>query len=73
MIEISVRDTGPGIPEGVLERIFREPVDKPVGSRGAGIGLILAQTIVQTYGGDIRVEPPSGRGTNMVIVLPVEN
>jgi K+-sensing histidine kinase KdpD len=73
MVEISIRDTGPGIPKGVLERVFREPIDKPVGSRGAGIGLILAQTIVQTYGGDIRVELPSSGGTNMVIVLPVEN
>jgi GAF domain-containing protein/ActR/RegA family two-component response regulator len=73
MAEISIRDTGPGIPEDVLEKLFKEPIDKPVGSRGAGIGLMLAQTIVQTYGGVIRVEPPGEIGADMVIVLPIEN
>jgi GAF domain-containing protein/CheY-like chemotaxis protein len=73
MVEISVRDTGPGIPQHVLGKLFKEPIDKPVRSRGAGIGLILAQTIVQTYGGDIHVEPPGEGGTNMVIALPIES
>jgi PAS domain S-box-containing protein len=72
-VEISVKDTGPGIPKDVLEKLFEEPIDKPVGSRGAGIGLMLAQTIVQTHGGDISVGPPADKGTNMVIVLPIEN
>jgi two-component system sensor histidine kinase/response regulator len=71
-VEISVEDTGPGIPEGVLEKLFDEPIDKPIGSRGAGIGLILAQTIIQTYGGDICVESTGDEGTTMVIALPVE-
>jgi len=72
-VEISVKDTGPGISKDVLEKLFREPIDKPVGSRGAGVGLILAQTIVQTYGGDIRIKLPADGGTNVVIILPVED
>lgn len=72
-VEISVSDTGPGIPESVLDKIFVEPIDKPVGSRGAGIGLILAQTIVQTYSGEIRVDVPSDEGANIILTLPVEN
>jgi len=73
VVEISVKDSGPGIPKNVLERLFHEPVDKPTGSRGAGIGLMLAQTIVQTYGGDVYVSSTDATGTDMVIVLPIEN
>lgn len=71
-VELSVKDTGPGIPNSIWGRLFKEPIDKPVGSKGAGIGLVLAQTIVQTYGGDIRAEQPADGGTDVVITLPVE-
>jgi signal transduction histidine kinase len=71
-VEISVKDTGPGIPEDVLDRLFKKPIDKPMGSKGAGIGLILARTIVQTYDGDLFVKSTGDEVTTMVIVLPVE-
>ncbi len=72
VIEISIADTGTGIPDDVLQDLFKKPIDKPVGSRGAGIGLMLAQTIFQTYRGDIRVDSTGPEGTNVIIVLPVE-
>jgi GAF domain-containing protein len=71
-IKVSLRDTGPGIPRDFLEEIFERPQLKPPGSRGAGIGLLLAATIVRNYGGDISVASTGAAGTTMVVVLPME-
>ncbi|MFB0533708.1 MAG: ATP-binding protein [Anaerolineae bacterium] len=73
VVKISVKDTGPGIPRDVLKKLFKEPIYRPVRG-GIGIGLTLAQTIVETYGGDIRVESTTGdERTSTIIVLPVES
>jgi GAF domain-containing protein/anti-sigma regulatory factor (Ser/Thr protein kinase) len=72
-VEVSIRDTGPGIPTDFLERIFEMPKAKPRGSRGAGIGLILADTIVRTYGGEIHVGSTGAEGTTMVVLMPMHN
>jgi K+-sensing histidine kinase KdpD len=71
-IEVSVRDTGPGIPRDFLGHIFEMPKDKPEGSKGAGVGLMLAATIARTYGGDIRLGSTGVEGTTMVVTLPME-
>ncbi len=71
-VEISITDTGPGISPNIAKRLFKKPIPKPKGSRGSGIGLMLAQTIFQTYRGDIRLEATSDKGTTMVITLPIE-
>lgn len=71
-VEISIKDTGPGIPDAIYERLFKKPIDKPSGSRGAGIGLMLAQTIVQTYQGSIYVRSSGNDGTDIVITLPCQ-
>jgi signal transduction histidine kinase len=70
--EISIADNGHGIPPGVQERLFREPIKKPQGAKGQGIGLLLAQMIVQTYGGAISCRETGPTGTTMVISLPLE-
>jgi signal transduction histidine kinase len=72
-IEILVQDSGPGIPDEILAKLFKEPIDKPRGSRGAGIGLLLARTIFETYEGTIDVRDTGPSGTRMVILLPVED
>ena len=71
--EISVSDTGPGIPEEIRAKIGLELIEKPQDAAGLGMGLLMAQTIVQTYGGEIRVAATGPTGTTMVIWLPVEN
>jgi signal transduction histidine kinase len=54
--EVSVEDTGPGIPDAVKEGIFNRLVrDAPKKGR-KGLGLILAKLIVERYGGNIRAE-----------------
>lgn len=70
--EISIVDNGQGIPPDVQESLFREPIKKPQGAKGQGIGLLLAQAIVQTYGGSISCRETGPTGTTMVISLPLE-
>jgi PAS domain S-box-containing protein len=72
-VQILVRDTGPGIPVELREKLFYEPITKAQGSKGAGIGLLLARTIFETYQGSIEIldcEPP---GALVSILLPVES
>jgi GAF domain-containing protein/DNA-binding LacI/PurR family transcriptional regulator len=72
-VEISISDTGPGIPMEILERIKKgEPIEKPKGSRGAGVGLALARNIFDAYQGRLAVSDTGPNGTVMLITLPVE-
>ncbi len=70
MIEFA--DTGIGIPEQELEKIF-DPfyTTKEVG-KGTGLGLSLSYNIVKRFKGDIKVESEVGRGTIFTIMLPIE-
>ena len=69
-IELSVRDTGPGIPPQVMERMF-EPFfsTKEVG-RGTGMGLSLAHGIVHDHGGHILVDCIENERTKFRVLLP---
>lgn len=71
-VEISIQDSGCGIPEDIQSRIF-EPffTTKPVG-QGTGQGLALAHaTIVRKHGGRIWFETTVGKGTTFFVSLPV--
>jgi two-component system, NtrC family, sensor kinase len=70
-VRVSIRDTGPGIPESSLERVF-DPffTTKPVG-KGTGLGLSICYGIVNKMGGRIEVESQVGKGTTFHIFLPV--
>jgi GAF domain-containing protein/CheY-like chemotaxis protein len=70
--EIFVSDTGPGIPEEIQAKIGLEHIEKPEDAKGLGMGLLMAQTIVHTYGGEIKVESTGPTGTTIVIWLPLE-
>ncbi|HUN68364.1 MAG TPA: PAS domain S-box protein, partial [Burkholderiales bacterium] len=69
-VELSVRDTGPGIPPNVMERMF-EPFfsTKDVG-RGSGMGLSLAHGIVHDHGGHILVDSLPNERTKFQVLLP---
>ncbi len=71
--EIFVSDTGPGLPQEIQEKIGLEVIEKPEDAKGLGMGLLMAQTIVQTYSGALRVDTTGPMGTIMVIWLPLEN
>jgi len=70
--EISIVDNGKGIAEDVRSKILREPIAKLRDTKGLGMGLLFAQVIVQTYGGEIQVGSTGPTGTKMVILLPSE-
>ncbi len=67
-VEIGVRDTGPGIPAELRDRIFELNFSTKPG--GTGIGLALARRETERLGGYIDVESSSGTGTSLRIVLP---
>ncbi|MEA2603967.1 MAG: hypothetical protein QOF89_4959 [Acidobacteriota bacterium] len=70
--EIYVSDNGPGIPENLRDRLLKEPIEKPKGSKGLGVGLVIAQALAQIYGGRIYWEGREHGGTTMVLSLPME-
>lgn len=66
---ISFRDSGRGIPAEILERIYE--ADFTTKGDGNGIGLHVARALVQLHGGGIRVNSVDGRGTDVMIDLPL--
>jgi signal transduction histidine kinase len=75
MIQITVRDTGTGIPSEYLERIFvmfsqaDSSSTKKFG--GVGLGLALSKQIIEKMGGEIRGESRLGEGSIFSFILPV--
>ena len=72
---ILVEDTGIGIKEADLEKIFvrfyQSDNNKKLGLSGSGIGLNLARELVQLHKGSIDVKSVEGKGTTFTIVLPI--
>ncbi len=74
-IELSVRDTGVGIPESELPHIF-ERFHRVAGVQGraiegTGIGLALVHELVKMHGGSIRVESTYHKGSTFTVAIPV--
>lgn len=68
-VRLVVSDTGPGIPSGLLSRIF-EPDFSTKGAQGNGFGLSTAYQIISKHGGTIVATSPPGQGAIFTIVLP---
>jgi len=68
-VEITVQDTGPGIPEKELPRIF-EPLYS-TRAKGTGLGLSIVKGIVERHGGFITVESRTGEGATFRVRLPI--
>jgi signal transduction histidine kinase len=71
MVQVTIRDTGSGIPPEILPRIF-DPffTTKEVG-QGTGLGLAITYGIVQEHGGTIQAANVPEGGASFVIELPV--
>lgn len=74
-IEISISDSGIGIPKEIQKKLFR--IDNKLqsqkgtgGEKGSGLGLILCKEFIDKLGGSIRVESEVGKGTTFRIQLP---
>jgi PAS domain S-box-containing protein len=73
--ELTVRDTGTGIPPDELPRLF-ERFHRVSGARGrtfegTGIGLALVQELARLHGGEVRVESTLGRGSAFHVTIPL--
>jgi signal transduction histidine kinase len=76
MVELTVRDSGCGIPSEKLPRIFdpfysTKAGPDASGKGGTGLGLSTCRTIIEAHKGRIRVESTVGKGTAFVIKLPI--
>lgn len=71
-----VRDNGPGIPAGEVERIFErfyrleKSRARPEAGRGAGLGLAIVRELVEAHGGTVSASSALGEGTTFTVRLP---
>ena len=72
---VSVRDSGPGIPEEqlphVFQRFYRGDPSRSRATGGFGLGLAICQAMVTAYGGKIQAANRQGQGTEMRVELPI--
>jgi signal transduction histidine kinase/CheY-like chemotaxis protein len=69
VVEIEVRDTGSGIPDEIVERVF-DPFFSTKGEGGNGLGLAIAKEIVERHGGALAVHSVAEQGTTFSVTLP---
>ena len=72
---IRIKDTGVGIASEELDKVFdkfyRSSTSKKMNIDGTGLGLAIAKDIVESYGGEIKVESELGKCTEFMISLPI--
>ena len=73
MIELSVQDTGTGIPEDQISKIFDPFFTTKAVGEGTGLGLTVVHGIIQEQNGAIRVNSVPNQGTTFTISLPVHS
>lgn len=69
VVNITVADNGPGIPDEQKQAVFERGEKRP-DSDGTGVGLYLVRTLVDAYGGDVWVEDNEPTGTVVGVTLP---
>jgi signal transduction histidine kinase len=74
-VKLQVIDSGPGIPENILPKIFQpffttKGTARKSEAHGSGLGLAICKEIVEHHGGKIEVESQVGRGTTFSVILP---
>ena len=66
-VYIEFLDSGPGIPERILKKVFNPFFTTK--EKGSGLGLCIVKSIVESHGGEIRIESKEGEGTRVIFVL----
>jgi two-component system, OmpR family, phosphate regulon sensor histidine kinase PhoR len=76
-ITVEVRDSGQGIPEAdvarIFDRFYRTKSARNSTTTGTGLGLAITREIIQRHGGDLAVESELGIGSTFRVTLPVEH
>ncbi len=70
-VKIIIRDTGIGIPENIVDKIF-DPFFSTK-QTGSGLGLAICHSIINKHDGHIRVQSMAGKGTDFIIYLPASD
>jgi signal transduction histidine kinase len=70
-VELTVVDTGPGIPPEIRSKLFRERVEKAPRSKGLGIALLIVQAVARVFKGQAKVKETGPAGTTMAVWLPL--
>jgi signal transduction histidine kinase len=74
-VEVSVTDTGGGIPakdlSNIFERFYRVDKSRARATGGSGLGLTIAKRLVETHGGKIKVQSEPGKGSRFSFTVPV--
>lgn len=74
-LHVAVSDTGIGIPEKDIGRVFNKyfRTEQAAGFKGTGLGLTLSKEIVDAHGGVIELESVDGAGSTFTVILPLAN
>jgi two-component system, OmpR family, sensor histidine kinase KdpD len=74
VVEVSVEDSGPGLPAGREEEVFEsfQRGENQPARKGAGLGLAISRAIVVAHGGTIRAERRDEKGARFVFTLPLK-
>jgi signal transduction histidine kinase len=74
-VEISVSDTGIGIPESekqkIFDRFYQSTLTTKGVTKGTGLGLAIAKSLVEMHGGQLKVESELGKGSRFYFTLPM--
>ena len=70
-LKISIQDTGPGIDPEIMDRIFDPYFTGKQAGESAGMGLAIAQSIVEKHGGKILLDSVDGEGAKFSVFLPL--
>jgi signal transduction histidine kinase len=74
MIQVSVIDSGVGVPPEKLAHLFElmagRSTDGTAGEKGTGLGLLLCKDLVEKHGGQLWVDSVVGQGTSFHLTLP---
>lgn len=71
-IEVTISDTGCGIKEENLKKIFSPFFTTKEGEKGKGLGLSIVKTFVEKHQGRIEVKSKLGKGTSFKVILPID-
>ncbi len=70
LLVFEVADTGEGMSEEVLAHVF-EPFYSASGLGGTGLGMLIVKNIVEAHGGTVRLRSERGKGTSVILALPL--
>ncbi len=70
-VKVIIEDSGPGLTEEAMRRVFTPFFTTKPRGQGTGLGLSVSRRLIEAHGGSIRIESATGQGARVTVVLPV--